>query len=137
MKTEVAIYPKERSYTIKADYMLKNKSERPLSEMFITERIPLENITLENARLITHDTFYETYLFQFDKPLQPNDSVRLKFELKKELKGYEEDNSIVNNGTYINRFGNFEPILGYSSGLEITNRTERQKRNLPERDSGR
>jgi hypothetical protein len=133
MKTEVAFYPKERSYTIKADYMLKNKSEKALSEMFITERIPLENISLENARLVSHDAFYETYLFQFDKPLQPNDSVRFRFELKKELKGYEGDNSIVNNGTYINRFGNFEPILGYSSGLEITNRTERQKRNLPER----
>ncbi|NQY31430.1 MAG: hypothetical protein HRT69_18435, partial [Flavobacteriaceae bacterium] len=28
---------------------------------------------------------------------------------------------------------NFEPILGYTTGLEITNRIERQKRNLPER----
>lgn len=133
MKTEVAIYPKERSYTVKADYMLKNKSEHPLLELFITERIPLETISVENARLVTHDAFYETYLFKFDKPLQPNDSVRFRYELKKELKGYEEDNSIVNNGTYINRFRNFEPILGYSSGLEITNRIERQKRNLPVR----
>jgi len=132
-KTEVAIYPKERMYTVKADYILKNKSNQPLSEIFITERFPLENITIENARLVTHDTFYGTYLFQFDKPLQTNDSVRYMYELKKELKGYEEDNSIVNNGTYINRFGNFEPILGYTTGLEITNRIERQKRNLPER----
>ncbi len=132
-KTEVAIYPKERTYTIMADYMLKNKSGLPLSEMFITERIPLENITIGNARLVTHDTLYGTYLFQFDKPLQTNDSVRYTFKLKKEIIGYEEDNSIVNNGTYINRLGNFEPILGYSSGFEITNRSERQKRNLPER----
>jgi len=133
IKTEVAIYPKERSYTVKSDYMLKNKSELPMSELFITERIPLENVTVENARLVTHDKIYETYLFQFDKPLQPNDSVRFRYKLKKHLKGYEEDNSIINNGTYINRFSNFEPILGYSSGLEITNRIERKKRNLPER----
>lgn len=133
IKTEVAIYPKERMYTVMAHYMLKNKSEQPLSELFVTERIPLENITIENARLVAHDALYGTYLFQFEKPLQPNDSVRYRYELKKELKGYERDNSIVNNGTYMNRFGNFEPILGYSSGLEITNRTERQKRNLPER----
>lgn len=133
MKTEVAIYPKERMYTVKADYMLKNKSEQAVSELFITERTPLENITIENARLVAHNVFYGTYLFQFDKPLQPNDSVGYRYELKKELKGYEGDNSIVNNGTYINRFGNFEPRLWYSSGLEITNRTERQKRNLPVR----
>ena len=113
--------------------MLKNKSDQPLSEIFITERFPLENISIENARLVTHDTFYGTYLFQFDKPLQTNDSVRYRYELRKELKGYEEDNSIVNNGTYINRFGNFEPILGYTTGFEVTNRIERQKRNLPAR----
>ena len=133
MKTEVAIYPKERMYTVKADYVLKSKSERPLSELFITERIPLESITIENARLVTHDAFYGTYLFQFDKPLQLNDSVSYKYELKKELKGYEEDNSIVNNGTYINRFANFEPRLSYNSGFEITSKIERQERNLPER----
>ncbi len=133
MKTEVAIYPKERAYTVKADYMLKNKSGQPLSELFITERVPLENISIENARLVDHDTFHGTYLFQYDKPLQHDDSIRYTYELRKEIKGYEEDNSIVNNGTYINRFGNFEPILGYSSGFEITNNIERQKRNLPER----
>jgi hypothetical protein len=133
MNTEVAIYPKERMYTVMADYMLKNKSERPLAALFVTERIPLVNIAIENARLVAHDTIYGTYLFQFDKPLQPNYSVLYIYELQKELKGYVRDYSIVNNGTYINRFGNFEPILGYRSGIEITNRIERQKRNLPER----
>mgnify|MGYP000704709418 CR=1 FL=1 len=132
-KTKVDIYPKERVFTVTADYMLKNKSEQPLLEMFITERVSLENVTIENARLVAHDTLYGTYLFKYDKPLQPNDSVRYTYKLKKEVKGYDEDNSIVNNGTYINRFGNFEPILGYTSGLEISNKTEREKRNLPER----
>jgi len=133
VKTEVAIYPKERMYTVIANQVLKNNSEEPLTEIFITERIPLENVKIENARLANYDAFYGTYLFQFNKPLQPSDSVRFMYELKKDLKGYEEDNSIINNGTYINRFANFEPMLGYSSGLEIVNHIERQKRNLPER----
>ncbi|RKE95376.1 ABC transporter permease/M1 family aminopeptidase [Ichthyenterobacterium magnum] len=133
VKTEVAIYPKERMYTVIASQVLKNNSDQPLTEIFITERIPLENVKIENAHLVSHDKFYGTHLFQFNKPLQPNDSVKFRFELKKELKGYQEDNSIVKNGTYINRFGNFEPILGYSKGLEITNKIERQKRNLPKR----
>ncbi|MFL0351969.1 ABC transporter permease/M1 family aminopeptidase [Xanthomarina sp. GH4-25] len=133
VKNEVAIYPKERRYTVKANQTLKNSSEQELSEIFITERIPLENVKIENAHLVNHDKIYGTYLFLFDKPLQPNDSVKLKYEIKKELKGYDEDNSIVENGTYINKFNNFEPILGYSSGLEITNKIERQKRNLPKR----
>jgi len=132
-KTKVDIYPKERIFTVTADYMLKNKSEQPLSELFLTERVSLENVTIENARLVKHDTLYGTYLFEYDTPLQPNDSVRYTFTLKKEVKGYEQDNSIVSNGTYLNRFSNFEPILGYTTGLEISNRTEREKRNLPEK----
>lgn len=134
IKTEVAIFPKERSYTVKASNMLKNKSEKPLAEVFITERIPLESIRLENAKLVTHDSVYQTYLFKLNTPLQPNDSVKLLYNLKHELKGYDTDISIVNNGTYINRMSNFEPILGYSSGLEIANNIERKKRNLPERE---
>lgn len=130
--TEVAIYPDERSYTVKANYILKNKSDEPLSKLFITERIPLENVAIENATLVKYDSIYGIYLFYFNKALQPNDSVAYTFELKKTLKGYDEDKTIVNNGTYITH-RNFEPILGYSSGLEITNRIERKKRNLPER----
>ncbi|WKK64580.1 ABC transporter permease/M1 family aminopeptidase [Lutimonas zeaxanthinifaciens] len=132
-KTKVDIYPKERMFTVTADYMLKNKSEQPMSELFITERVPLESITLENANLVTHDTVFGTYLFQYDKPLQPNDSVGFTYKLKKEIKGYVQDHSIINNGTYLNRFVNFEPIFGYTEGLEISTKSERKKRNLPER----
>ncbi len=131
-KTKVAIYPDQKRYSIKANYILKNKSDQPLSEIFITERIALENIAIENATLIQQDTNYGIYLFEFKNALQPNDSVKFTYELKKTLKGYDEDNSIVNNGSYITH-RNFEPILGYSSGFEISNRLERQKRGLPKR----
>ncbi len=131
-KTEVAIYPKKRSYSVKANYVLKNKSEQPLSEVFITERIPLENVAIENATLVKHDSIYGIYLFQFKNTLQPNDSVAYTFELTKRLKGYDEDITIVNNGTYITH-RDFEPILGYSAQYEIVNKTERQKRKLPTR----
>lgn len=131
-KTEVAIYPNERNYTVKANYILKNKSDKPLSEVFIHERTPLENIAIDLADLVEHDSIYRTYLFQFKNPLQPNDSVKFRYELKKSLNGYDEDISIVKNGSYINH-SSFEPVLGYGPGLEITSRSERQKRNLPER----
>ncbi|MFI1773745.1 M1 family aminopeptidase [Thalassobellus citreus] len=131
-KTEVAIYPNERKYAMKANYILKNKSEKPLSKVFIHERVPLENIAIEHADLIERDSLFGTYLFQFKNPLQPNDSVKFRYELNKSLKGYDEDNSIVKNGSYINH-SSLEPVLGYGSGLEITNSIERQKRGLPER----
>jgi predicted Zn-dependent protease len=121
-------------YAVEADYTLKNKSAHALTELFITERLPLERITIENARLVSYDSIYGTYLFQYHTPLQPNDSLRYTFELKKEVKGYDTDNSIVNNGSYINRMSNFEPILGYTTGFEIKDASERKKRNLPKRE---
>lgn len=132
-KNEVAIYPSEKKVMVKASYMLKNKSEKPMKKVFVTERIPLENISFENARLIENDTVYGIYLFEFNKPLQPNDSVKFRYQLKKEIKGFEEDYSIGEQSTYMNRFSNFEPILGYSASIEIKNKAERKKRGLPER----
>lgn len=133
VRTQMAIYPKERKYTVKANQVLKNNSEKPITEIFITERIPLNKVRIENARLANYSAFYGTYLFKLNNPLKSGDSISFAYELKRELKGYEEDKSIVYNGTYINRSSNFEPILGYSSGLEIFNHIERQNRNLPER----
>ena len=131
-KTEVDIYHNQRSYSVKADYILKNKSGTSMSKIFISERVALKNIAIENATLILQDSTYGSYLFELDVALQPNDSVRFTYELKKSLKGYEEDNMIVNNGSYITH-RNFEPILGYSAGYEISNRIEREKRGLPKR----
>lgn len=132
-KTEVAIFPEERSYSIKADYILKNGGEEPLSKIFITERLPLESIRIENADLVMHDTTYGVYLFRLKKPLQAQETVRYTYHLNHRLKVYDEDKTIVNNGTYITH-RNFEPMLGYSSSLELTDKAEREKRNLPTRE---
>jgi len=55
IKTEVAIYPKDRSYTVSANYVLINRSEKPISQVFITERKTLDTAYIENADLIKHD----------------------------------------------------------------------------------
>lgn len=131
-KTEVAMYPKEQRYTVKANYTLKNKSNKPMSEIFITERIPLEHISLEKAKLIQQDSDFGIYLFQFEEALQVGDSIQFQFELEYAPKGYEESKAIVANGSYITH-RDFEPILGYSSGVEIIQKKEREKRGLAEK----
>lgn len=131
-KTEVAIFPKERKFTVKANYILKNTSNEVISKLLITERIPVKHIHIKNALLTTKDTVHGAYVFEFKEKLQPNDSVVYTFAIEKELKGYEEDKSIVYDGTYIT-YRNFEPIIGYASGYEIADRIERKKRGLPER----
>ncbi|WP_271405177.1 ABC transporter permease/M1 family aminopeptidase [Tenacibaculum soleae] len=132
-KTEVAIFPEDRSYTVNAKYVMVNRSKKSMSQVFITERKALDTVFLENADLIKQNADFGIYLFKFKKALQPQDSVVFNFKLTNKVKGYENDKSIINNGTYLNRFSNFDPIFGYTNSFEISNQRERKKRNLPER----
>ncbi|WP_435262577.1 M1 family aminopeptidase [Tenacibaculum sp. nBUS_03] len=129
-KTEVAIYPNERRYTVKANYILKNGTRKPISEIFITERVALKSISLEKGTLMKKDNEFGIYVFKFKKAIQPNDSLLFNFELDYKVKKYENNKTIVENGTYITH-RTFEPILGYNRGAEIVNRVEREKRKLP------
>jgi len=132
MKTEVDIFPSEGMFSIKGNYVVKHKGTQPISQVFITERVPLQQIDFEDARLVEHDSVFGTYLFEFKNPIQPQQLLNYSFETKKTLKGYETDIAIVNSGTYIN-FRDFEPF-DYAKHYEITNAIEREKRNLPKRE---
>ncbi len=131
IKTEIGLFPSEEMYTVKADYILKNKSKHPISQVFLTERVPLQSISIEQAELIEHDTIFGTYLFEFKNAIAPEQTLKYTFETKKVLKGYETDRTIIQNGSYITH-RNFDPFH-YGSGMEITDPMERQKRNLPKR----
>lgn len=130
IKTEVDLYPNEQAYTVKADNILKNKHDHPISKLFITEKEPLHSIQLENARLLEHDTIFGTYLFEFNEPVVAQQEVKFKYEIQKALIGYETSNEIVANGTYIS-YRSFKPSLAYRTSLEISNNFEREKRGLP------
>jgi len=130
--TQVDLYPKQGKYHIEANYILKHRGTQPISKLMITERVPLELITIEGAILETHDTRHGVYIYQFEEAIAPNDSVNLQFTINYELKGYEEDLSLAENGTYL-RYKDFEPIWGYRNSYEIQDPIERKKRGLAKR----
>lgn len=133
MKTVVDLYPEAKRYRVEAEYVLMNKSNTALKQVFITEREALVEITIENASLIEHDSVFGTYLFQLEKELLPKETLKYSYSMDKQLKGFETDNAIVNNGSYI-MHREFEPILGYRNGMEISNSLEREKRGLAIRE---
>ncbi len=130
IETKVDLFPSENRYIVEASYVLKNKGELILNELLVTEKEILSTISIENASLIKHDPKFGVYIFRFNEPIQPNDEVVFKFTLEKQLKGFETNNNIVNNGTYI-MLRDFKPSLGYRNGFEISNAVEREKRELP------
>ena len=131
MKTEVDLYPAEEKYTISADYQLINKNEIPVTQVFITETEKLTDVQLENAKLIFKDTVFGTYLFEFDAPILPQQTTRLRYQLTNHSLPFRPDYTIVKNGTYL-RHEEFEPLLGYKRGLELSDPLERKKRGLTE-----
>jgi len=131
IKTKVDLYPSERRFSIKANYILENTSSQSISKILVFERTSLKEIVIEGAKLITYDSIYNTYIFEFNKPLQPKEQTTFSYKLIKEKNGFEIDRSIVNNGAYITS-STFEPSFGYRKGIEITNNFERKKRGLPE-----
>lgn len=133
IKTKIDIYPDDQKYTVHSDYILKNKSDIPVDTVFISPRIPLTSVYLENATLIEYDTIYKTHLFKLKKPLQPKEQIRFKYELTAENKGLATNIDIVNNGSYI-LHSSFTPSLGYRPSREIKSAKEREKRGLPKRE---
>lgn len=130
IKTKMDIYPDKNFYTIKADYILENRGKNSLREIFISERVPVTNMSIENAILEKHDSVYNIRIFKFEEPLVPGAQVKYTYELTYNKKGFETSTSLINNGSFI-QHSNFEPILGYTTSFEITDSFEREKRGLP------
>lgn len=132
VKTELDLFPKSKAYNLKANYILQNKGVKPVDSVFITEREALVSISLDDAQLIEHDSELGTYLFKLNTPLLPDEKILFRYEINKKETGYERDISIVPNGTYMSRYASFEPVIGYTKSMEISDYYERKKRGLPQ-----
>lgn len=132
IKTDLALYPNERTYHVDAIYTLENKSDSTVNRVLIIEKKPITNIQLEHANMVDIDSTLGIYEFKFDTPVLPGQSVDLTFSATNEGKGLFSGNDIVENGSYIH-LRDFSPYLGYSESLEIQDNNERRKRGLPKR----
>ena len=128
--TKVDLFPTKNAFKVNAEYTLQNKGQTTITEVFITEKEPLESIQIEGAKLTQHDSVYGTYLFQLAKPLQPKDSLKMIYNIDRQYKGYEQNKGLIENGSYLTE-RSFSPVFGYSNGYEIKNPLEREKRGLP------
>ncbi|MTI87517.1 MAG: hypothetical protein FH748_06065 [Balneolaceae bacterium] len=130
--TDIALFPSERSYTVDATYQLANKSDSIVTRALFIEKKTITDIELEGATLIGRDDALGIFEYTFDSPVYPGDTVTLAFSVDGKHKGLYSGNDLVDNGSYIH-LRDFSPYLGYTTSREITDKTERKKRGLPER----
>ena len=132
LKTNVDIFPKKGKYQVAANGILENLSEVPINKVLISERIPLQSLSLENAKLIEYDSIFDTHLFELETPVLPNQQLHFSYKLLEENTGFKTSRSLVSNGSYISQ-NDFMPVFGYRRSLELQDNFEREKQGLEKR----
>jgi ABC-2 type transport system permease protein len=134
----IDLIPEERSMTAKIEAWAKNKSNTPIQELHFTmpELSDSLKISILGAKLKLKDSRLKYQIYTLDKPLLPNDSIKINIDLWKLTQGFENEVSftkLTENGTFFNNF-DILPSLGYNANNEISDKNKRVKLKLPKRN---
>ncbi|WP_335966255.1 M1 family aminopeptidase [Galbibacter sp. PAP.153] len=131
----IDLFPEDHAYKITGSYVIKNMHQKPIDSILlhIPEDFIIKSFSYQykNEKLIIDNPVSALFL---QKPLQPNDTAKLKFELKYKwyaVNGHDAFNAIVENGSFM-RISNYFPRFGYDEGKETMDSNIRNKYNLGE-----
>jgi hypothetical protein len=141
---QVDLFPEERKALIKGYYVLKNKTNQQIDQIYVnlSDRYVSQINKLEFSPLavLTHQgREYGFRIFKLHNPLDPGSEIRLDFDLEAQAKGFTENNpkdQLARKGTCIllsEDSPDYFPIIGYIRALEITDKRDRKKYGLPGR----
>ncbi len=133
---EVDIQPKQRDFSAKGYFVLKNKTGVAIDKLHIQEAVDAQlTTTLNFDSSVSLDTLYEKFkykIFNLGNPLLPGDSLKMNFEVVFTTVGFKEGGSstdVIYNGTFFNNTQYF-PTLGYSDGFELSSDDDRKEQDL-------
>lgn len=131
----VDMYPYDRDYSARGSYILVNKNNEPINEIYVqklpSNEIKLEAISIdEGAEIDSTHTKFGFYTLILDNPIQPKDSVKFNFHQTYTTKGFTERSNtyVVYNGTLIDNY--HFPTIGYNEDIELEDEQERAKYGL-------
>ncbi len=138
IKSEVDLYPSKQYYQVKANYITKNMSTRPIHKILVgvNKLVQLNQVTIDGAHPTEADHTYGYFWYELEKPLLPGKELVMSFEFESHLSQFSNHsgfNAMVENGSFI-RMSRYFPYLGYTSEFEISGKDERKKRGLPEQE---
>ncbi len=137
---DVALYPTEKAYLVKGEYLVENKSGEPIVDVPVGTawHLDVEALELEGAVIIESNKEFNLYQFQFEPALQPGERRRLTFEISRFPEGFVHSNNlpdllsgggVFGNGTFLNNFA-MAPYLGFPRGVLLTDRADRAREDL-------
>jgi ABC-2 type transport system permease protein len=136
VKVDAQVYPKERRFEAVGNYLLRNETAAPISEVHVRagdRNIEYLKLSLAGAKLAQDDKRFGYHIFRFDTPLAPGAEARLDFHSRLHHKGFRNgapETTVNLNGTFINNFV-FAPVIGMNRGGVLQDRTQRRRQGLP------
>lgn len=133
-KLNIELHPESRNADVRGTYVLENRTATPIDtiHVLVDEDVDARAIRVERAKkLVAHDSRHRYNIYAIDPPLQPGQSMQLRFHLASTPRGFTNrrpGGQVVGNGTYFER--SWLPMIGYQPELELSDAEERKQHNL-------
>lgn len=133
----VDIFPHERKIEARAEIVFKNKGDTPIERVLVSlpQYTPTWEINLARAEIVEVLDGYRSAWLEFSPALAPGEELEGSISVVREHRGFKDrgfDLELAENGTFINNYSLF-PTFGFRTDWLISDRHERRKRDLPER----
>jgi hypothetical protein len=130
----VDIFPERRSFAGAGYYLLVNHTNKPIDEVHITDsREAVEEVKFDReSRQTLSDKQHFYSIYKLDKPLEPNETMKMDFRVGYTSRGFKDGNErpeFAYNGTFFDR--DYFPTIGYNQNIEIDDPVRRREEKLP------
>lgn len=132
---EVDIYPKDQEVKIAGNYQLKNSSAVQIDTIHLAtaNEVEMESVNFNRAsEELSVDYNLGHSIYKISPPLNPGDSIELKFELKYQEEFFTSSGAVEKNGTYFSG-ADWLPAIGYQAIREINQLQDREEYGLSPR----
>jgi aminopeptidase N len=136
VKLNVDLYPHKPKVETRGRYTIQNRTGAALSDVhvhFLDRDLKILALNVEGA----HDkAAYDRFgyrIFEFDVPMQPNETRTISFSTVREQRGFKNGaplTAVVDNGAFINNF-EIAPEIGMDRQGLLQDRSKRRKYGLP------
>ncbi|SEE35365.1 ABC-2 type transport system permease protein [Tenacibaculum sp. MAR_2010_89] len=131
VNVDMNIFPKTRDFKSSGTYKMINKTNETIDSIFLNHNDYPSTFEFNKLnKLVLEDTIQNFDIYKFNTPIQPGDSLELKFTVHNKPNTFLRSHSpVLANGTFIN--SGIYPSLGYSSAGELRDDKTREKFDLP------
>lgn len=134
----IEVYPERQAAEIRGSHRLVNGSAVRIDSIHValaTGGVETRTITLDRTATLAVDDRERGYrIYALERPLEPNDSLRLDFEVRVEQHGFTNrgiDPSIARKGSFFTAA--WFPLVGYQRRRELLSAADRREHGLPPR----